>query len=148
MTRTRTPRVSPVRTPRTRLAAALGAGVLLLAPLTACDAIGGTDASSAASSASSAAAGAASAASSAVGGRAAVDCSGRTCSLTLNGTDASASVLGTTVALKSTSGGSATIQVGDRQVSCTPGQSVGAGPLRLQCSKIGDGTVTLTASLG
>lgn len=76
-----------------------------------------------------------------------VSCSGGSCSVTLSGDGANATVLGKSLAFAGTSGGRATLSVGDSQVSCSEGQSVTAGPLRLACSKVTDNSVELTASL-
>jgi hypothetical protein len=104
---------------RARTAAGLLAGCLTLLPLAACQ--GGSDN---------------------------VSCSGSSCSVTLSGSDAEATVLGKSLAFAGSSNGRATLSVGDSQVSCTQGQSVSAGPLRLTCSKVTDTSVELTASLG
>jgi hypothetical protein len=77
-----------------------------------------------------------------------VSCSGNSCSVTLSGDGAKATVLGKSLAFAGTSGGRATLSVGDSQVSCSAGQSVTAGPLRLACTKVTDDSVELTASLG
>ena len=74
-------------------------------------------------------------------------CSGTTCSVTLNGTGAGVDVLGQHVSLTGTKDGRASIGVGDRSVSCTEGQTLSAGPLRLTCSQITGDSVTLTAKL-
>jgi hypothetical protein len=77
-----------------------------------------------------------------------VSCSGSSCSVTLTGDGTNATVLGKSLAFAGTSGGRATLSVGDSQVSCAEGQSVSAGPLRLACTKVTDNSVELTASLG
>jgi hypothetical protein len=77
-----------------------------------------------------------------------VSCSGASCSVTLTGNGAKATVLGKSLAFAGTSGGRAELSVGDAQVSCTQGQSVSAGPLRLACTTVTDDSVELTASLG
>jgi hypothetical protein len=103
---------------RTRTAGLL-AGALALLPLTACQ-VGSDN----------------------------VSCSGGSCSVTLTGDDAKATVLGKSLAFAGSSDGRATISVGDSEVSCTQGQSVSAGPLQLACSKVTADSVELTASLG
>ena len=77
-----------------------------------------------------------------------VSCSGNACSVTLSGDGAKAKVLGSTVAFAGTSGGTATVSVAGHDVSCTQGQSVDAGPLHLECTKVTDSSVELRASLG
>lgn len=77
-----------------------------------------------------------------------VSCSGTSCSVTLSGNGAKADVLGNTISLSGITNGKATLGAGDASVSCTQGQSVTAGPLRLTCSTITSDAVTLTASLG
>jgi hypothetical protein len=105
--------------PRIRLATGLLAGGLLLGPLTACSFSSDS-----------------------------VSCSGTSCSVTLKGDGAKAKVLGYELALAGTDGNRASLKVGDRSVSCTSGQSVDAGPLRLECSSVTDESVQLRASLG
>ena len=77
-----------------------------------------------------------------------VSCSGTSCSVTLTGDDANATVLGKSLAFAGTSGGRASLSVGNASVSCTAGQRVSAGPLTLACTKVTDDSVQLTASLG
>lgn len=77
-----------------------------------------------------------------------VSCSGNSCSLTLSGNGATAKVLGSTVGYAGTSNGQATVSVAGHSVSCSQGQSVSAGPLTLQCTKVTDSSVELTAALG
>ena len=104
---------------RSRTAAGLLAGVLALVPLAACQFSSDN-----------------------------VSCSGGSCSVTLSGNGANATVLGKSLAFAGTSDGRATVSVGDSSVSCTEGQRVSAGPLELACTKVTDGSVELTASLG
>lgn len=104
---------------RARTAAGLLTGALLLLPLAACQMNSDS-----------------------------VSCSGNSCSLTLTGNGAQAKVLGSTVGYAGTSNGQATVSVAGHSVSCTQGQSVSAGPLTLQCTKVTDTSVELTASLG
>jgi len=141
---------------RSRLAAGGFAAGLLLLPLTGCSADSGdataagvsSAAESAGSAASSAAGSAGSAASSAAGevdDR--VDCSGSSCSVTVD-TGEDVDVLGTQLSLQSVADGQATLAVGDRTVSCAQGDEVSAGPLSLACTTISDDSVTLTVSLG
>jgi hypothetical protein len=104
---------------RARTTAVLAAGVLSLVPLAAC----GVNSDS-------------------------VNCSGNTCSVTLSGDGAKAKVLGSTVAFAGTDNGQATVGVAGHDVSCTEGQSVDAGPLHLECTKVTDDSVELSATLG
>ena len=76
-----------------------------------------------------------------------VDCSGTTCTVTLEGDGAKASILGNDLAFVGTENGKATVSVGDASVSCAEGESVSAGPLQLQCTSVSDDSVELTASL-
>lgn len=77
-----------------------------------------------------------------------VDCSGNTCTATLTGDDASASILGNDLAFAGTENGRATLSVGDASVSCAQGENVSAGPLSLTCTTVTDDSVEVTASLG
>ena len=77
-----------------------------------------------------------------------VDCSGKTCTVKLEGNGAKASILGNDLALADTKDGKATLSVGDASVSCTEGQSVTAGPLSITCTSITDKSVELTAKIG
>jgi hypothetical protein len=77
-----------------------------------------------------------------------VSCSTSSCTATLSGDGAEAEILGTTVKFAGTQDGRATLGVGDASVSCAEGESVGAGPLSVTCTKVGDDSVELTASLG
>ena len=47
-----------------------------------------------------------------------------------------------------TQDGRATLGVGDASVSCAEGESIGAGPLSVTCTKVGDDSVEITASVG
>lgn len=115
----RLPRMPTTRSRRSRLTTAALAGGLVLAPLGACSLSSDS-----------------------------VSCSGTSCTLTLSGTGATAKVLGYQLAFAGTEGGKASLSLGDRSVSCTSGQSVDAGPLTLQCSKVTSDSVELRASLG
>lgn len=77
-----------------------------------------------------------------------VTCSGKTCSVTLSGDGAKAKVLGSTVAFAGTEDGRATVTVAGHDVSCSQGQSVAAGPLHLECTKVTDDSVEFSATLG
>ena len=77
-----------------------------------------------------------------------VSCSGTTCTATLSGDGATADILGTKITFGGVSqDGRATLGVGDATVSCAEGESVSAGPLSATCTKVGEGTVEITASL-
>ena len=150
-----------IRTTRSpRRAAGLLAGTLLFAPLAACS--GGTDDDTATSAGTSAsettATGSSQATETGAAGTTAAsqtegdadtdaDCSGTSCSVTISG-DAQTQVLGTQISLGDVQDGRATLSVGDRQVSCSQGESVSAGPLKLECRTVTQDSVTLTASLG
>ena len=142
-----------------RVAPGLLAAGLLLAPLTGCTGTADTDATPGATATGSAPAGGTGtpAETSApedttgtgTGGTdAGVDCAVNSCSLTLSGDGAQADVLGTPVELGTVEDGRATVRVGDREVSCSQGESVAAGPLTLECTTVTPDAVTLTASLG
>jgi hypothetical protein len=111
--------VTPSTRPRVRLAAGLLCGALLLPPLAACSFSSDS-----------------------------VSCSGGSCSVTLTGDGAKVRVLGYQVAFAGTDGGLARLSVGDRAVSCSAGQNIDAGPLRLECAEVADDSVRLRASLG
>jgi hypothetical protein len=78
-----------------------------------------------------------------------VSCSGTKCTATLSADDASADILGTKVEFAGTStDGRATLGVGDASVSCAEGENISAGPLSVTCTKVSEGLVEITASLG
>lgn len=77
-----------------------------------------------------------------------VSCSGSSCTVTLTGGGASATVLGQDLGYAGTQDGTASLSVGDHEVSCTQGEEVTAGPLTLSCSSVTDDSVELTATLG
>ena len=77
-----------------------------------------------------------------------VSCSGSTCAVTLSGDGAEAKILGTTLTFAGVPDGKASLSVGGASVSCGEGETVSAGPLRLECSGVADDSVDLTASLG
>ena len=77
-----------------------------------------------------------------------VRCSGTTCSVTLDGEGAQVDVLGTRLSFGGTDDGRASITVGGSSVTCAEGESVSAGRLRLECTDVSSGSVTLSASLG
>jgi hypothetical protein len=78
-----------------------------------------------------------------------VSCSGTKCTATLSGDGATAEILGNKITFGGVSqDGRATLGVGDASVSCAEGESVSAGPLSVTCTKVSEGTVEITASLG
>jgi hypothetical protein len=77
-----------------------------------------------------------------------VSCSGTTCTATLSGDGAKASILGTELAFVGTQDGRATLSVGDASVSCAEGESVSAGPLSLTCTTVTADSVEIKASAG
>ena len=77
-----------------------------------------------------------------------VDCSGTTCTVTLEGDGAKASILGNDLAFVGTENGEATVSVGDASVSCAEGESVSAGPLSITCTTITENSLELTAKAG
>jgi hypothetical protein len=77
-----------------------------------------------------------------------VDCSGTTCTVTLEGDGAKASILGNDLAFVGTENGEATVSVGDASVSCSEGESVTAGPLSITCTSITENSLELTAKAG
>jgi hypothetical protein len=101
-----------------RIATALVAGGLVLAPLSACSFTSNN-----------------------------VSCTTSSCTVTLSGDGAEAEILGTTLSFGGIQDGRASLSVGGASVSCAEGESVTAGPLELQCSSVTDDSVELTASL-
>ena len=77
-----------------------------------------------------------------------VECSGTTCTVTLSGDGAKASILGNDLAFAGVQDGRATLEVGDASVSCAQGESVSAGPLSITCTTVTEDSVELTASAG
>lgn len=77
-----------------------------------------------------------------------VSCSGNSCTATLEGNGAKASILGNDLAFAGVQDGRATLEVGDASVSCAQGESVSAGPLSITCTTVTDNSVEVTAELG
>ena len=77
-----------------------------------------------------------------------VDCSGNSCTVTLSGDGATASILGNDLAFAGVENGRASLSVGDAEVSCAQGESVSAGPLSITCTTVTDDSVELTAKAG
>jgi hypothetical protein len=75
-----------------------------------------------------------------------VSCSDNECSVTLGGTGTEVQILGTTISFEGTDNGRATLRVADQDVSCSEGQTVSAGSLKLTCTRVTSDTVTFTAS--
>ncbi len=106
-------------TPRTaRLAAGLLAGGLVLAPLAGCTLSSDN-----------------------------VSCTTSSCTATLSGNGAQAEILGTTVTFGGIQDGRASLSAAGASVSCAEGESVGAGPLQLECTSVTDDAVEVTATL-
>ena len=105
-------------TSRTRLAAGLLSGALVLVPLAGCSFTSNG-----------------------------VSCAGSACTVTLDGEGSEVEILGQTVTLGGVQDGRATISVGGASVSCGEGETVSAGPLSLECSGVTDDSVELSASL-
>ena len=141
---------------------ALGAGLLVLGALLAASAStagggpgwpwGGSFARSGSSTSSSAAGSGSVVSSSSVvssgGGSGAVgivSCSGDTCSVLLGG-DATVQVLGTRISILRIEGDQATLQVDGGEVSCSPGRAASAGAVRLVCTEVTAGTVSVTVT--
>lgn len=75
-------------------------------------------------------------------------CHTNSCTVTLSGDGAEVDLpIGPTISLGSVENGRASISVGDASVSCTEGESVSAGRLSLECTKVSDDEVELSASL-
>ena len=77
-----------------------------------------------------------------------VSCSGTTCTATLDGAGAKASILGHDLAFAGTQDGRATLKVGDASVSCAQGESVSAGPLSITCTTVTGNSLKVTAKVG
>jgi spore coat protein U-like protein len=77
-----------------------------------------------------------------------VTCSTSSCTVTLSGEGAEADILGTTLSFGGVQDGRASLSVGGASVSCGEGETVTAGRLELQCSRVTGDSVELTASLG
>src|SRR3954468_1964077 len=76
-----------------------------------------------------------------------VSCSGGSCTVTLSGDGTEVRILGTTLTFAGVQDGKASLSVGGASVSCGEGETVSAGPLRLECSSVADDSVDLTASV-
>ena len=76
-----------------------------------------------------------------------VSCTTNSCTATLSGDGAEADILGTKVSFGGIQDGRASLSVAGATVSCAEGESVGAGPLQLECTSVTDDAVEITASL-
>ena len=76
-----------------------------------------------------------------------VSCTTSSCTATLSGNGAQAEILGTTVTFGGSQDGRASLSVAGASVSCAEGESVGAGPLQLECTSVTDDAVEITATL-
>ena len=101
-----------------RLATGLLAGGLLLAPLAGCS-LGSEN----------------------------VSCTPSSCTATLSTDVAEADILGTKVTFGGVQDGRASLGVAGTTVSCAEGESVGAGPLQLECTSVTADAVEITATL-
>jgi hypothetical protein len=77
-----------------------------------------------------------------------VSCTTSQCTATLSGDGAEAEIFGTTVSFGGIQDGRASLSAGGASVSCTEGESVGVGPLQIECTSVTDDAVEITASLG
>jgi hypothetical protein len=77
-----------------------------------------------------------------------VSCTTSSCTATLSGDGAEAEIFGTTVRFGGVQDGRATLGAGGANVSCAQGDSVGVGPLQIECTSVTDDAVEITASLG
>jgi hypothetical protein len=77
-----------------------------------------------------------------------VSCDLDSCTATLTGDGAEAEILGQKLSFGGTEDGRAALTVAGIEVSCTEGESVAAGPLRLECTSVDENSVELTASRG
>ena len=110
--------MSSMPTRTARIAAGLFAGGVLLAPLSACTFSSDN-----------------------------VSCTTSSCTATLSGDGAEAEILGTTVSFGGIQDGRAALEAAGASVSCAEGESVGVGPLQIECTSVTDDAVTITASL-
>lgn len=76
-----------------------------------------------------------------------VSCTTSSCTATLSGNGAKAEILGTTVTFGGIQDGRASLSVAGASVSCAEGESVGAGPLQVECTTVTDDAVQITATL-
>lgn len=77
-----------------------------------------------------------------------VSCTTSSCTATLSGDGAEAEIFGTTVTLGGVQDGRASLGAGGASVSCAQGESVGVGPLQIECTSVTEDAVEITASLG
>ena len=67
--------------------------------------------------------------------------------MVLAGGGSQVAVLGTTISFHGVQDGRATLRVGEQDVSCTQGQSVLSGSLRLDCAIVTDNRVEFTVAI-
>ena len=77
-----------------------------------------------------------------------VSCTTSSCTATLSGDGAEAEIFGTTVTFGGVQDGRASLGAGGGSVSCAEGESVGVGPLQIECTSVTEDAVEITASLG
>ena len=77
-----------------------------------------------------------------------VSCTTSSCTATLSGDGAEAEIFGTTVTFGGVQDGRASLGAGGASVSCAQGESVGVGPLQIECTSVTEDAVEITASLG
>ncbi len=79
-------------------------------------------------------------------GASVVSCSGNSCEVTL-ASNATVHVLGAMILIQEICDGRATLQVQERNVSGTPGETVSAGSLTMRFTAVTEDSVSFTASL-
>ena len=67
--------------------------------------------------------------------------------MVLAGDGSQVDVLGATISFHGVQDGRAALRVGEQDVSCTQGQSVSSGSLRLDCTIVTDNRVEFTVSI-
>jgi hypothetical protein len=77
-----------------------------------------------------------------------VSCTTSSCTATLSGDGAEAEIFGTTVTFGGVQDGRASLGAGGAGVSCAQGESVGVGPLQIECTSVTEDAVEITATLG
>jgi hypothetical protein len=76
-----------------------------------------------------------------------VSCTTNSCTATLSSDSAEAEFLGQKVTFGGITDGRASLSVGGASVSCAEGESVGAGPLQVECTSVTADAVEISASL-
>jgi hypothetical protein len=77
----------------------------------------------------------------------AASCSGTSCSVVLAGDGSEVEVLDSRISFHGVRDGRAALRVGAQDVSCTHGQSVSSGSLRLECTAVTGSSVEFTVSV-